>query len=91
MRQRHRGLRGNGDGNPAAALPYFEPRANQFDLRVAKSIRVRSVRILPTVDVYNIFNAVDVGAQTLRYGPLYRVPSDLKGGRLLKFGAQLNL
>jgi hypothetical protein len=69
---------------------YFESRANQFDLRFAKSIRVRAVRILPTVDIYNVFNAVDVGAQTLRYGPLYQVPSDLKGGRLLKFGAQMN-
>jgi hypothetical protein len=72
--------------------PYtnFEPRANQIDLRFAKSIRIGAVRILPGVDVYNILNAIDVGAQTLRYGPLYQVPSDLKGGRLLKFGAQVN-
>jgi hypothetical protein len=72
--------------------PYtnFEPRANQIDLRFAKSIRIGAVRILPGVDVYNILNAIDVGAQTLRYGPLYQVPSDLKGGRLVKFGAQVN-
>ena len=72
--------------------PYrnYERRANQLDLRFTRSFSVKKGRVLAIVDLYNVANAIDVGAQTLRYGSSYQVPSDLKGGRLLKFGAQAN-
>ena len=68
----------------------FEDRLTQVDIRFAKTVNVRKVRIQGTFDIYNLFNASDVLADNTRYGPIWLIPSNVLGARLFKLGAQLN-
>jgi hypothetical protein len=63
---------------------------NQTDLRLTKSIRYSRGRIQGMLDLYNVFN--NRAPQTINsaYGPAWLTPTTLLGGRLLKFGAQID-
>src|SRR5215510_11065715 len=59
----------------------FEDRLNQLDLRLAKAIGV----------VYNIFNSTAISALAITYNPTntYLRPTTLQGGRLFRFGVDV--
>ena len=68
----------------------FEARSKQLDRRLAKTIRVGGARIRGMFDIYNIFNGSNIGVMVTRYGPAWLLPTEVMGGRLLKFGAQVD-
>ena len=68
----------------------FEKRLTQVDLRLTKNFRFGRASLKGDFDVYNVFNARDVLSQVLTYGPSWRRPTVVLGGRLFKFGAQIN-
>ena len=52
-----------GDGDDSAVYPnsvYKEGWNRQFDLRVSRTFKFGQVRVLPALDVYNLFNASPV-------------------------------
>jgi hypothetical protein len=69
----------------------FEDRLNQLDLRVSKSIRLGRGRVRGNVDLYNVFNSSAVLSLNAFYPGNSTVnflqPSQILGGRLLKFSA----
>jgi hypothetical protein len=67
----------------------FENRLTQVDLRFMKTLRVGHGTIRPNVDIYNLFNANTILAENFRYGSSWLTPTQILGGRLLKFGAQV--
>jgi len=73
--------------------PYtlFEPRFNQVDLRLTKTIPVGNVRAKVAIDGYNLFNSAAVLATNGTYGTSWLTPTSILGARLLKLGVQLDL
>jgi hypothetical protein len=67
----------------------FEDRFSQVDFRLAKSIRIGNMRLQGMFDLYNLFNANAVLAESFAYGPAWLRPSGVLAGRLAKFGAQV--
>ena len=68
----------------------FEKRLTQVDVRLTKIFRVGRARVQGMFDVYNAFNANTVLSMVTTYGPNWLRPTAILGGRLLKFGAQLD-
>jgi hypothetical protein len=68
----------------------FEDRATQIDLRFSKRVTLGKVGILGKADLYNVLNRSAVARQNFIYGPAYGLPTEVMGGRLFKFGAQLD-
>ena len=69
----------------------FEDRIQQLDFRFSRIFRIRGKRFAPEFDIYNAFNASPILSVNNTYGPLWRTPTQILSGRLLKFGAQLSL
>ena len=61
-----------------------EPRQSQLDLRLSKVITVKRLRMTPNFDVFNVLNANNVLAQNSSYSAVWRTPSSIVGGRLIK-------
>ena len=61
-----------------------------FDMNLKKTLRVGAVRIDPRVDVFNMFNVAGITSETTQLGPSYGSAIEIIGGRLIKFGANLN-
>jgi hypothetical protein len=68
----------------------FEDRLNQVDLRVTKMLRIGRARLQGAVDLYNLFNTRSILSINSTYGPSWRLPTSLLGGRLLKVGGQFD-
>jgi len=68
----------------------FERRLTQVDLRLAKILKVRRVRVQGRFDLYNLFNANNVLANKTTYGSAWLTPTTIMDGRLFKFGAQFD-
>ncbi len=68
----------------------FEDRFGQFDIRLAKTLRLGRARLQGQLDVYNLFNASSVLAQSFAYGANWLRPSGVLSARLVKFGAQVD-
>ena len=68
----------------------FDQRLNQLDLRLSKTFRLGSNRLQGMLDLYNLFNARTPQAIIDTYGPLFMRPFSLLGGRLWKFGVQVD-
>ena len=68
----------------------FEPRSNQIDVRLTKTIRAGRVRMSPRFDVYNLFNNSAVTRLNPTFGAVWLKPLDVLGGRLVKFGAHID-
>ena len=66
-----------------------ESRLNQLDARLSKTVRVGRVRVKPLFDVYNVFNASTVLTDNNTYNAQWPRPTGLLGGRLFKFGADI--
>jgi hypothetical protein len=73
-----------------SSVGLYEDRLNQLDLRVSKNIAAGRVRLRPQIDLYNVANAGTVLQSTPSFGQTFRLPRQVLGGRLLKFGATMN-
>ena len=72
----------------------FEARYTQFDLRFAKTVKVKRTNIQGILDLFNAFNARPVLSVNTRYsgatGGSWLSPTTTLVGRLIKFSAQVN-
>jgi len=76
-----------------AAGTMYGSRLNQFDVRVAKSVRISRVRLQGTVDTYNLLNSNTVTARSSTYGATtgvatgsaWLIPQNVFSARLIKF------
>ena len=71
----------------------YPGRTNQFDLRVAKRLRLGSARLQGMLDLYNVFNSNNVLRMNGAYGTngaAWARPQAIVPGRLVKFGAQVS-
>jgi hypothetical protein len=73
--------------------PYtqFEPRLNQLDLRVTKTLRLPSkrARLQANVDLYNALNAAPITGIQTTFGSLWRYPTQVLEGRLVQFSGKV--
>ncbi len=60
------------------------------DIRFSRPFRIGRVRIMGKFDVYNLTNAAAVARMNTTYGASWLLPAEVMGGRLFKFGAQLD-
>jgi hypothetical protein len=81
----------NGDSTQGVL---FDQRLNELDLRLTKAVRFGRGRVLGVFDIYNVGNSRVPQALGTTYAPLpattFLQPSSLLGGRLFKFGAQVD-
>jgi hypothetical protein len=80
-------------GNLGAAL--FDERLTQVDLRLTRMFRVRGGRIQGIAELYNVTNTRPAQANNTTYsaattGNRWLTPTSILGGRLFKFGAQID-
>jgi hypothetical protein len=68
----------------------FDERINQIDFRLTKGFRFGRTRVQGMLDIYNITNANTVTGVVNAYGPAWLRATQVMGGRLFKFGAQLD-
>jgi hypothetical protein len=68
----------------------FEKRQTQLDLRVTKRVSVRKVRILGSLDAFNLLNLAGIDAVNTNYGPVWLRPTRIQGSRYVKFSAQFD-
>ena len=69
----------------------FEDRLQQVDLRFTRIFRIGRGTVQGQFDVYNALNASTITAETTRFGTsAWLQPSQILGGRLFKFGAQID-
>ena len=79
----------------------FDQRLNQTDTRMTRRFTVGKARIQGIAELYNVFNARPPQANTVTWGVVtapgvaapgatYLRPSSFLGGRLFKFGAQVD-
>jgi hypothetical protein len=82
-------------GARTASVELVEPgktygeRLYQVDFRLAKTLRARSVRVTPEVNVYNLLNSSSVVRLNTTYGPQWQVPQGVLLGRFARIGAKL--
>jgi hypothetical protein len=67
----------------------YGERMYQVDLRLARTIQLRQVRIQPDLSVFNLFNASPVVLLNTTYGPQWLRPQGVLLGRFAKIGAQV--
>jgi hypothetical protein len=75
-------------GTVSATL--FDQRLNETDVRFSKIVHVGKGRIQGMLDLYNVLNARTPQALVTTYGAAFMRPTSLLGGRLWKFGAQID-
>lgn len=71
-------------------LSEYEKRQAQLDLRFTKSVNVGKGRVRGWVDLYNITNSNTILGVNGQYGTSFLAPTVILGGRLLKFGTQID-
>jgi len=84
--------------NVVPPFSQFGDRLNQVDLRGGKIFRIGRKRIQANVDLYNLFNASSVVNFNSTYGTfgsatagaVFRQPTQILDGRLVKFSFQLD-
>jgi hypothetical protein len=68
----------------------FLDRVTNVDVGLSKVIKTGRTRVKGTVNVYNVFNVSSVLLVNGTYGPTWLRPTSIIGGRLFKFGAQVD-
>ncbi|MGE0446790.1 MAG: carboxypeptidase regulatory-like domain-containing protein [Vicinamibacterales bacterium] len=88
--------------NATATVPLIRPnsvygdRVNQIDLRLGRTFGIRNAKLKGMIDLYNLLNANTVLLWNNTYGTrasagaAWLRPSQILGGRMLKFGVQLD-
>jgi hypothetical protein len=66
----------------------YEKRQTQLDLRFTKRFTVQKMRILGSLDVFNVLNLAGIDAINTNYGQLWLRPTRIQGTRYVKFSAQ---
>jgi len=82
---------------PYNSVGEFTDRVNQIDLRVTKSVGMGRVRVLPQLEIFNLFNAnpvilnrsTDYSIATATAPATYNQPSGILNGRMIGIGAQV--
>ncbi len=70
---------------------YEQGRSDQqFDIRLSRTFRRKTLRVQPQFDIYNLFNANPVLAMTTRYGSAWRNATTVLGPRTAKLGITVN-
>jgi hypothetical protein len=82
----------NGSINVNLAQPgsFVAERFTRVDVRLAKTLRLGSLRLKPYADVFNLLNESTVLIPSQTYGPTYPAPAGIVPGRTLRLGAQLD-
>ena len=78
----------NAQGNYSAAL--FDSRLNEIDLRFTRRFRFGGLKLEPVFEIYNVTNNRPAQGVVTTFGPAYKFPFALLGGRLFKFGATID-
>ena len=68
----------------------YQKRLTQLDLRLTKTLRLGGLRLQAMADCYNVFNVANILEMNQSYGATWLRPLTLLGGRLIKFGTQLD-
>jgi hypothetical protein len=68
----------------------YEDRLQQVDLRFTRRFQVGKARVRGNFDIYNLLNASSILSENLGYGPQWMRPVQILGGRVFKFGGQLD-
>jgi hypothetical protein len=68
----------------------FEDRLRQVDFRLTKIQRIGRWRLQGNFDIYNLFNARTILGVNSTVGSAYLTPTSVLGGRLFKFGGQVD-
>ena len=71
----------------------YGDRINELDLRIAKVLKLRGYKARVQIDFYNLANASAVLTYNNTYSPTstaWQRPNSIIGGRLVRFGAQLD-
>jgi hypothetical protein len=84
--------------NVAPPFSLFGDRINQLDLRAGKIVRLGSRRIQANLDLYNLFNSSAVVNYNATYGTfgtatagsIFKQPTQILDGRLVKFSVQFD-
>lgn len=67
---------------------YLQPRLNQIDVRFAKLFQLRTMRVTPSIDIYNLLNDNTVQLEHTGYGSLGR-PLLINHSRFGKFSVNI--
>jgi hypothetical protein len=68
----------------------FLDRVTTTDIGIAKSIKIAGWRVKGTVNVYNLFNTSTVLNVNGTFGTTWLRPTSIIGGRLFRFGGQVD-
>ena len=60
------------------------------DLNLKRAVKVGALRLEPRIDVFNVFNVAGITSQITQLGASYGSAIEILGGRLIKFGANVN-
>jgi hypothetical protein len=82
---------------PYSSEGQFTDRINQLDLRVTKSVSMGRVKVLPQLEVFNVFNSsavilqrsTDYSIASATAPATYNQPSGILNGRIIGLGAQV--
>lgn len=67
----------------------FDDRLNQIDVRMTRSLKIAGSRVQGIFEVYNLTNTRPSQSNQTTFNARWLQPSVLLGGRLFKFGAQV--
>ena len=67
----------------------FEPRQTQLDFRIGADIAAGNYRIMPRLDIFNLFNANDVQRVSTTYGAAWLRASGVLTPRFIKLGVDI--
>jgi hypothetical protein len=82
--------------NGTVKLPMMAPgsvygdRVNKLDARFSKTVKINNLRLLGSLDIFNVFNSSDTLTFNTRYGPRWLYPTSILGPRLFRVSAQFN-
>jgi len=66
------------------------PNITMVDLNLKRALKVGALRLEPRIDVFNVFNVAGITSQITQLGASYGNAIEILGGRLIKFGANVN-
>jgi hypothetical protein len=67
----------------------YGERMNELDLRIGKTLAVRGFRAIPSIDIYNVFNANPVLTESSAFAS-WRRPQSILGPRFVELVLQLD-
>jgi hypothetical protein len=67
-----------------------ENRGQQIDLRFSKKIRMGRSRLQGNFDIYNLTNQADILTEQATFGAVWKQPTSILTGRLIKFSGEIS-